>query len=79
MTKLEETMLLVQSINKAREDQKIFTFPDNIEEASILLDIAKSLAIIADKLTEIPAGSRNYERMMHGFKPVEGLHKENEN
>ena len=50
-----------------------------IEGASMIplvYDISKSLAVIADKLTEIPQGSLNAQRIKIGLDPVEGVQQD---
>jgi len=46
MSKLEETNLLIDYMTKLKESNL------NIDNTVVLLDIAKSLAMIADKLCE---------------------------
>lgn len=44
MSKLEETNLLIEFMTKLKESNL------NVDNTAVLLDIAKSLAMIADKL-----------------------------
>lgn len=64
----DEKLLLNLAINPGNA-----TLIEGATMIPLVYDISKSLAVIADKLTEIPQGSLNAQRIKMGLDPVKGV------
>ena len=67
----DENLLLSLAINPGKA-----ALIENAVMIPLVYDISKSLAVIADKLTEIPLGSLNAQRIKIGLDPMKGVQQD---
>ena len=86
MSRIEENEKVRKQIDDQLNDENLLlhlaidpgksALIENALMIPLVYDISKSLAVIADKLTEIPKGSLNSQRIKIGLDPMEGVQQD---